>query len=265
MLGFFSMTLKLCTLCPLVAGKTFAYFRPCYAKSGCAAAILSVRAFLPSQLRTAVPPSQIIWNAVVAALFRISNDPSDVEKFPSDFGKLRRALLFQKNPQFSLRSAARTCRVRKATWPSYATLPTSGSRTRRGRPGTPRGRSARRPPATWCGMGPYFISAGWRARMTSRSWRWCCRTSAGRNLSTRRTLWWAESTWTSSSPGKSSPRSTGGEVRERGVRLIVSVRSVNEPVEINTMSLPAEMHAHYCSLSPSSGQWGDWFRADGCY
>lgn len=106
MLGFFSMTLKLCTLCPLVAGKTFAYFRPCYAKSGCAAAILSVRAFLPSRLRTAVPPSQIIWNAVVAAVFRISNDPSDVGKFPSDFGKLRRALLFQKNPQFGLRSSA---------------------------------------------------------------------------------------------------------------------------------------------------------------
>lgn len=106
----------------------------------------------------------------------------------------------------------RPCRARRATWPSCATSPTSGSPTRPARRATPRGRSARRPPATWCAAAPSTTSGGSATSSASPSWRWCCRPSAAHASSAPRTSPPTAPTAPGCRPGRASRRSTGGEV-----------------------------------------------------
>lgn len=106
-----------------------------------------------------------------------------------------------------------TCRLKKATWPSYAIWLMIESHTHRGRLIIPKGKYAKQRPAMLCETVFCIINVDWKARMLSRSWRWCCRTAGGRNLSTRRTLWKREgSTSISNLPGRQFRTSTGGEV-----------------------------------------------------
>ena len=90
-------------------------------------------------------------------------------------------------------------------------------------------KSAKRPPAMWCAVGPCTTSGGSGTARPSRSWRWCCSPSGAGGSSRRRT--WARAALTTPGirPGTTCPRLTGGEVGPRpwrggGRRPVVQAR-----------------------------------------
>ncbi|XP_060054420.1 zinc finger and BTB domain-containing protein 11 isoform X2 [Erinaceus europaeus] len=90
------------------------------------------------------------------------------------------------------------------------------------------GRSARRPPATWCAAAPCITSGGSGTARPSRSWRWCCSPSAARDSSRRPTWAPAAPTTPGIRPGTIFPRRTGGEVGLEPASLVIATCAPNQ-------------------------------------